>query len=42
MADEMLNGAMAEIKRSYPNNPINIEAYKESKEMARDNAAGIM
>lgn len=38
----MLNGANSEIRRCYPNKPINIEAYKESKEMAKDNASGIM
>lgn len=42
LADEMMNGAKNELSRSYQNRPIDIEAYKESKEVARDNASGIM
>lgn len=38
----MMNGAISELNRIHPNIPIEIEAYKETKEVARDNASGIM
>lgn len=40
LADEMLNGAKSEL--NHQNKPIDIEAYKESKDVAKDNASGIM
>lgn len=42
LADEMVKGAQNEFERSQINKPIDIEAYKESREVARDNASGIM
>lgn len=42
LADEMVKGATIEFNRCQQNRPINIEAYKESREMARDNASGIV
>lgn len=30
------------IKSNYPNKPIEIEVYKETQEIARDNCSGIM
>lgn len=38
----MVNGAKNEFNRLYRNKPIDIEAYKETREVARDNASGIM
>lgn len=38
----MVKGAQNEINRSQINKPVNIEAYKESREVAKDNASGIM
>lgn len=38
----MTKGVKNELKRTNLNAPIDIEAYKESREMARDNASGIM
>lgn len=38
----MVKGATNEFNRCQRNQPINIEAYKESREVARDNASGIM
>lgn len=38
----MRNAAKAEINQSFANKTVNIEAYKENREMARDNASGIM
>lgn len=42
LADEMMNGAKSELNRVHRNKPIDIEAYKESRDVARDNASGIM
>lgn len=42
IADEMVKGATAEFNRCQRNRPTNIEAYKESRDVARDNASGIM
>lgn len=42
LADEMVKGATIEFNRSQRNRPINIEAYKESREVAQNNASGIM
>ncbi|XP_055320835.1 RNA 3'-terminal phosphate cyclase isoform X2 [Sitodiplosis mosellana] len=42
LADEMMNGAKNELNRAYQNRAIDIEPYKESKEVARDNASGII
>lgn len=42
LADEMLNGAKSEFVRLNANRTIDIEPYKESKDVARDNASGIM
>lgn len=42
LADEMMNGAKSELARFNQNRPIDIEAYKETKEVARDNSSGIM
>lgn len=38
----MMNGATSELSRYQRNIPINLESYKEAKEVARDNASGIM
>lgn len=42
LADEMMNGAKNELNRALRNCPMNIEAYKETKEVAKDNASGLM
>lgn len=42
MADEMVAGARQAIKYVQHNKPCNIEAYKESADIARDNCSGIM
>ncbi|XP_031640834.1 RNA 3'-terminal phosphate cyclase [Contarinia nasturtii] len=42
LADEMMNGAKNELNRSLKNCPIDIEAYKETKDVAKDNASGII
>lgn len=42
LADEMVKGATIEFNRCQRNRPIDIEAYKESRDVARDNASGIM
>lgn len=38
----MMNGAKSEIRRACPNKAINIESYKESLNVARDNGSGIV
>lgn len=38
----MVKGATNEFNRHQRNQAINIEAYKESRDVARDNASGIM
>lgn len=42
MADEMMNGAKDAFKCFFVNTSIGIEAYKESVDMATENASGIM
>lgn len=42
MADEMMNGAKDTFKNVFGNKSIEIEAYKESEDMATENASGIM
>lgn len=42
MADEMAEGAKSEIKKLRPNKSIDIEAYKESADVASGNCSGIM
>lgn len=38
----MVKGATTEFNRCQRNQPINIEAYKESRDVAPNNASGIM
>lgn len=38
----MVNGAKNELKRFYRNVLVDIEAYKETVEVAKDSASGIM
>lgn len=42
LADEMVAGAKQAVRLVQHNRPINVEAYKETPEMARDNCSGIM
>lgn len=42
MADELTEGAKSAIKKLRINKPINIEAYKESPDVAIGNGSGIM
>lgn len=42
LADEMVAGAKQALRNIQHNKPINIEAYKESADVARDNCSGIM
>lgn len=42
MANELADGAKAEMKKLRLNKSINIEAYKESAEVASGNCSGIM
>lgn len=42
IADEMVKGATIEFNRCKQNQTINIESYKENRDVAPNNASGIM
>lgn len=42
MANDMTQGAAAEIRKLRLNKPINIKAYKENSDVANSSGSGIM